>query len=147
MASTVGLGLSFLVSSALVQLGTAPRVLPYLVLLVLFTAAFVGVYLMPEPVPKRSPLRLTPQRPTVPAGIRHRFLLASLAVIGSWSLGSLFFSLGPGLSAQLFRTSSVIVAGTGAVALPGALSQISSAALPRGSARPQARPPWRPGRC
>src|SRR5262249_36483601 len=79
-----------------------------------------------EPVLDRSSFRLTPQRPSVPAGIRHPFLLASLAVIASWSLGGLFFSLGPGLSAQLFRSSSVLVAGIGAVALAlaGALSQM-----------------------
>lgn len=117
VASTAGLGLGFLVSSALVQLGSAPRVLPYIVLLVLFATAFAGAYWMPEPVLERSSFRLTPQRPSVPAGIRHPFLLASLAVIGSWSLGGLFFSLSPGLSAQLFRTSDVIVAGIGAVAL------------------------------
>ena len=126
VASAGGLGLGFLVSSALVQLGSAPRVLPYLVLLVLFAAAFAGAYWMPEPVPERSSFRLTPQRPSVPAGIRHPFLLASLGVIGSWSLGGLFFSLGPALSAQLFRTSNVIIAGIGAVALAlsAALSQM-----------------------
>jgi predicted MFS family arabinose efflux permease len=126
VASAAGLGLGFLVSSALVQLGSAPRVLPYVVLLVLFGVAFAGAYLMPEPVRERSSFRLTPQRPSVPAGIRHPFLLASLAVIASWSLGGLFFSLGPDLSAQLFRSSSVIVAGIGAIALAlsAALSQM-----------------------
>jgi predicted MFS family arabinose efflux permease len=126
VASAAGLGLGFLVSSALVQLGSAPRVLPYLVLLVLFAIAFAGAFWMPEPVPERSSFRLTPQRPSVPAGIRHAFLLASLAVIGSWSLGGLFFSLGPALSAQLFRTGNVIIAGIGAVALAlsAALSQL-----------------------
>ncbi len=126
VASAAGLGLGFLVSSALVQLGSAPRVLPYVVLLVLFAAAFAGAYRMPEPVGERSSFRLTPQRPSVPAGIRRPFLLASLAVIGSWSLGGLFFSLGPGLSAQIFRTSSVVIAGMGAVALAlsAALSQM-----------------------
>jgi MFS family permease len=126
VASAGGLGLGFLVSSALVQLGSAPRVLPYVVLLVLFAAAFAGAYWMPEPVRERSSFRLTPQRPSVPPGIRHPFLLASLAVIASWSLGGLFFSLGPGLSAQLFRSSSVLVAGIGAVALAlsGAFSQV-----------------------
>src|SRR3954447_5849005 len=54
VASTAGLGLGLLSSSSLVQLGTAPRVLPYLVLLTLFTIAFVGAYLMPEPVEERG---------------------------------------------------------------------------------------------
>jgi hypothetical protein len=126
VASAAGLGLGFLISSALVQLGWAPRVLPYVLLLALFAAAFAGAYWMPEPVAERSSFRLTPQRPSVPARTRHPFVLASLAVIGSWSLGGLFFSLGPGLAAELFRTSSVIIAGIGAVALAlsAALSQM-----------------------
>jgi MFS family permease len=128
VASATGLGLGFLVSSALVQLGSAPRVLPYAVLLVLFAVAFAGAYWMPEPVLERSSFRLTPQRPSVPARIRHQFLLASLAVVASWSLGGLYFSLGPELSAHLFRSNSVLVASLGAVAfaLSAALSQLLS---------------------
>src|SRR6478752_1304284 len=45
-----GLGLGVLVSSAIVQIGTDPRLLPYVVLFVLFATVFVGAYLMPEPV-------------------------------------------------------------------------------------------------
>ena len=74
---------------------------------------------MPEPVLERSRLRLTPQRPSVPAGARRPFLLASLAVLSSWSIGGLFFSLGPQLSAHLFDTPNVIVSGIGVVALTG----------------------------
>ena len=45
----------------------APRVLPYVVLLVLFAIAFVGALAMPEPVePRGARSRLTPQRPSVP---------------------------------------------------------------------------------
>ena len=43
-AAAAGIGLGMLVSSSLVQLGWAPRVLPYVVLLVLFAIAFVGAY-------------------------------------------------------------------------------------------------------
>jgi MFS family permease len=126
VASATGLGLGILVSSSLVQLGSAPRVLPYVVLLGLFAIAFAGAFWMPEPVLERSRLRLTPQRPSIPAGVRRPFLLASLAVLSSWSIGGLFFSLGPQLSAHLFDTSNVIVSGIGVVALTGsaALAQL-----------------------
>src|SRR3954469_3373746 len=50
VASASGIGLGALVSSCLVQLGAAPRVLPFVVLLVLFALAFAGAYWMPEPV-------------------------------------------------------------------------------------------------
>jgi predicted MFS family arabinose efflux permease len=126
VASATGLGLSLLLSSALVQIGTAPRILPYVALLILLAAALAGAYLMPEPVTDRARFRLTPQRPSVPAGIRHAFLVAGLAVLSSWSIGGLFFSLGDSLSAQLFHSSNIIVATFGAAlfCLSGALAQL-----------------------
>src|SRR3954469_10284748 len=44
VASAAGIGLGSLTSAALVQIGWAPRVLPFVVLLILFAAAFVGAY-------------------------------------------------------------------------------------------------------
>jgi MFS family permease len=125
-AAAGGIGLGILVSSSLVQLGSAPRVLPYAVLLALFAIAFAGAYWMPEPVLERSRFRLTTERPMVPAVVRRPFLLAGLAVVSSWSIGGLFFSLGPELSAQLFDSTNVIVSGIGIVALAGsaALAQL-----------------------
>ena len=60
-----------------------------------------GALRMPEPVePTRASVRLTPQRPTSRRAVRRPFFLAALAVISSWSIGGLFLSLGPALSAQ-----------------------------------------------
>src|SRR3954447_16345673 len=74
VVSTGGMGLGVLLSSALVQFAPAPRVLPYVVLLVLFAIAFVGALLMPEPVAAASSRpRLTPQRPSIPAAVRRPF--------------------------------------------------------------------------
>jgi predicted MFS family arabinose efflux permease len=119
-AAVVGLGLGVLVSSAFVQLGTAPLVLPYVVLLVLFALAFAGAYLMPEPVVERSPLRVRVERPGVPAVVRRPFVLAALAALSSWSIGALFFSLGPQLAARIFETTNAVVSGAGIVALAAA---------------------------
>src|SRR5207247_1733512 len=85
-----GIGLGALVSATLVQLLPAPRVLPYVLVLLLFTLAFIGVLLMPEPVTSRSPLRLTPQRPRIPGPVRGPFLVAALAVTSAYSIGGLF---------------------------------------------------------
>jgi MFS family permease len=119
-AAAGGIGLGALVSSVLVELGTLPRVLPYAVLLVLFALAFAGAYWMPEPVEKRGRFRIRAERPSVPAVARRPFFLAALAVLSSWSIGGLFFSLGPQLAAQLFNSSNVIVSGSGIVALAAA---------------------------
>ena len=109
-----------LVSSSLVQTGWEPRLLPYFVLLVLLAVAFAGAYLMREPVVERSGLRLAVERPHVPPVVRGPFVLAALAVLSSWSIGALFFSLGPQLAGRLFETSNAIVSGIGIVALASA---------------------------
>ena len=119
VASAGGMGLGVLVSAMFVELLPAPRVLPYVALFVLFAIAFAGVARMPEPVSDRARPRLTPQRPRVPAAVRRPFLLAALAVISSWSVGGLFLSLGPQLSATLFHTNDHLVAGVSVFALAG----------------------------
>jgi MFS family permease len=103
-----------------VQLGDAPRLLPYVVLLALFASAATGAYLMPEPVRERRSLRLRPQRPGVPPAARRPFVLAALAVLSSWSIGALFFSLGPQLAGQIFGTTDALVTGSGMVTLAAA---------------------------
>jgi len=119
-ASATGIGLGMLVSSSLVQIGWEPRLLPYLVLLALIATALLGAYLMPEPVAHRSGFRLSLERPHVPAVVRRPFALAALAVLSSWTIGALFFSLGPQLAGHLFGTSNAVVAGLGVVTLAGA---------------------------
>jgi MFS family permease len=120
IAATIGIGLGILVSSSLVQIGWEPRRLPYLVRLVLVAIAQAGAYWMPEPVLERSRFRLTVALPRVPAAVRGPFLLAALAVLSSWSIGALFFSLGPQLAGHLFATTDAIVSGSGIVALAAA---------------------------
>jgi MFS family permease len=119
-ASAAGIGLGMLVSSSLVQLGWEQRALPYVVLLALIACALVGAYLMPEPVRERKPFHLTIERPHVPAVVRRPFVLAALAVLSSWSIGALFFSLGPQLAAQLFATGNAVVDGSGVITLAAA---------------------------
>jgi MFS family permease len=118
--SAGGIGLGMLATSMLIELLPAPRVLPYVLLLALFAVAFAGALLMPEPVAQRSRPRLAPQRPSVPPPARRAFLLAALAVISSWSIGGLFFSLGPQLSGVLFDSGDHVVAGIGVFVLAGA---------------------------
>jgi predicted MFS family arabinose efflux permease len=102
-----------------VRIGWEPRVLPYGLLLAFAAIAFAGAYWMPEPVREGSRLRLTVPRPKVPALVRPQFALAGLAVLSSWSIAALFFSLGPELALQLFHSTNVIVSGIGIAALAG----------------------------
>ena len=120
VVSAGGLGLGVLVSAAIIELLPAPRVLPYVLLLLLFAVAFAAALRMPEPVERRTRLRLTPQRPRVPVAVRRPFLLAGLGVISSWSIGGIFLALGPQLSAGIFHTSDHFVTGISVFVLAGA---------------------------
>ena len=66
VTSAGGIASGILISSILVQSGWEPRVLPYIVLLVLLVVALIGAIFMPEPVKSRQRFKLCPQRPTVP---------------------------------------------------------------------------------
>ena len=128
VVSAAGMGLGVLVSAAIVELLPAPRVLPYVLLLILFAVAFAGALRMPEPVERSGGRpRLTPQRPSVPPVVRRPFLLAALAVISSWSIGGLFLSLGPQLSATLFHTQDLFLSGISVflLAFSGAVAQLA----------------------
>jgi MFS family permease len=127
VVSAAGLGLGALVSSALVQFLPAPRLVPYVLVLVLFAVALVGVLSMPEPVVSRSQLRLTPQRPRVPATVRGPFIVAALAVTSAYSIGGLFFALGPQLAGRVFETGDHLLTGISLFLLAGlgALAQLA----------------------
>jgi predicted MFS family arabinose efflux permease len=119
VATSVGLGLGILSTAVLVEADWAPRVVPYLAFLGLLAVAFAGSYAMSEPVTTERRFRLSPVRPHVPAGVRGPFILASLAVISSWSAAGLFFSLGPSLGVVLFDSTNVVSSVLGIVVLLG----------------------------
>jgi len=114
-SASTGLGLGILVSAIIVQIGWAPRQLPYAVLFALLVIAFAGVWFMPETVKTRERLHPTVAWPHVPASVRRPFALASLAAIAAWSVGGLYFSLGPRLGAHVFQTTNVLLSVSGIV--------------------------------
>ena len=129
VGSTVGMGLGILVSAVLVQALPAPRVLPYVVLFMLLAIAALATLRLDDPITPAAGarIRLTPQRPSIPAVARRPFLLAALAAVSSWSLGGLFLSLGPDLAGHVLGTDSVFVSGLVVFALPiaAAASQLA----------------------
>lgn len=117
VASSAGIALGVLSAAVLVQFSGAPLVLPYVAQFALLAVAMVGVILMPEPVVNRRSIRWHMRPPSVPAAIRGPFLLAALTVLSAWSLGGLFFSLGPALGATLLDARSVVLSSMGIVLL------------------------------
>jgi MFS family permease len=129
VASCIGMGTGVIISAAIVQFLPAPRVLPYVLLLVLFVGFLVAAWRMKEPVEVAPGARfkLTPQRPSVPAVARRPFVLASLAVLSSWSIAGLFLSLGPELSTLVYGSDTHLIGSIGIVmlALTAAVAQVA----------------------
>jgi MFS family permease len=127
IASTVGIATGGLISSILVQEVPDPRLIPYLLLAALFVVALAGTLVLPEPVIRSTRPRLRPQRPHIPAGMGGSFVLASLGVISSWSVGGLYLALAPSLADQLLNTHNHLSGGAVIFALAGsaALAQLA----------------------
>lgn len=117
--SASGMAAGALASGALVQYGPIPRVLPFLVVGVLFAITLAAMIALPEPVRERRRLTLQLQRPRVPPAIRGAFLLSALAVLASWSIGGIYLSLGPQLASELLHSDSHLAGGLAVLALSG----------------------------
>ena len=146
-----------LLAGALAQWAPEPRVLCYLVALVLALAAAVAVMTIPEPAPGGGRWRF--QRPSVPAEIRVGFWRACLTATTVWMVAALYLSVVPSYAAKLLDTGNLALLG----AIAGSLLAASCAAqlvaarrdgLRRASSRSAWRsspPAWRrscsPSRC
>jgi MFS family permease len=127
VGSALGLGLGAIVSAALVQQAPDPRVTPFALVFVLFAVALAGTLALRESAPRSERPRFRPQRPQVPISMRPAFVLASLGVIASWSIGGLYVALAPSLAGELFDSDSHLVGGAAVLALagPGGLAQLA----------------------
>jgi MFS family permease len=126
VGSALGIGFGAAVSSVLVQEAPDPRVTPFVRLFVLFALALAGALALRESVTRTERPSVRPQRPQVPRAIRPEFVLASLGVVASWSIGGLYLALAPSLAAQLFDTHSHLAGGAAVLSIagPGGLAQL-----------------------
>lgn len=116
LANTVslsaGLAAGAVVTGALAQYAPAPTVLVYAVLAATVLVATAGTVALPEPVPaawKGWRQALRPRRAAVPAPIRRPFAAASGGLVAAFAISGLFLSLGPSLTAMVFRSPSHLV--------------------------------------
>ncbi len=141
-APSVGLAAGALTSGALVEYGPAPRLLIYLVLIVVFAALLAALLIVPETVQRRLGARssLRP-RAAVPAQARAAFRTALPVLVATWAVGGLVLSLGPTLAANVFGVRNHLlgglvvtsVAGVGSVASVLTRSAAPRPAMVRGS--------------
>jgi MFS family permease len=112
IASSAFLAAGALGAGLLVQYAPAPTHLVFWVLLAVSLAGLVVLGLMDEPGARR-PLSTGVLRPRagVPHAARGAFVAALPALIATWALGGLYFSLAPSLAEQLARSSDVVWGG------------------------------------
>jgi MFS family permease len=98
-----------LLAGALAQWAPEPRVLCYLVALVLALLAAAAVLTIPEPKPAGGRWRV--QRPSVPPEIRAGFWRASLTAGTVWMVAALYLSVVPSYAAKLLDTGNLALLG------------------------------------
>jgi MFS family permease len=112
IASASGIGLGALLAGLLVQYVRYPEVTPFAVIAALAALGAVAAWRLPETVDSSgSRFTLTPRVPRVPRALWRTFGLSGLGVLASWSVGGLYFSLGPSLVGQLHHTTNHAVGG------------------------------------
>ncbi|GJF06053.1 MFS transporter [Pseudonocardia sp. D17] len=127
VAPVSGLAVGALGAGALVEYAPAPTHLVYAVFLALFVLGGIAVAAMPETSARRSGA-VGSLRPAlaVPARIRIEVLALVPILLASWSLGGLFFSLGPSVAADVLGLHNHLVGGlvVGLLCVPGALTSL-----------------------
>ncbi len=119
-APLLGLSGGALGAALLVDLGPDPTHLVFWVLTGAYVAALAGLVLLPEPLEPdgrwRAALR---PRVAVPRTVRATFVAVAPCLVATWSLGGLYLSLGPSLTALLTGSDSHVIGGLVVVALMG----------------------------
>ncbi|MFF2144054.1 MFS transporter [Kitasatospora sp. NPDC058190] len=111
-ANMGGLGFGPLLSGLLSQYAPHPLVLPFAVHLVLLTASFALLLLLPETVAGTRPLRTArPDRPDLPPQVRPVFVPAGIAAFAGFSLLGLFTSVSPAFLAEGLNVHNRAVVG------------------------------------
>lgn len=142
-ASMGALAVGALGAGALVQYGPAPTHLVFWLLLAVSVIGAALVVAVPESVRTRR-VSLADLRPRlgIPPGARSEFAVALPALIATWALGGLYFSLGPAIASQLSGSRSAVwgglvialLTGVGTVAALRSRSLPSQTAMLGGSA-------------
>lgn len=97
-ANLGGLGLGPVLAGAVALVAATPLRLPYVVVGMLLALALIGILRAPETVEPVVPLpAYRPQRPTLPATQRGRFLLSGAAVAVGFTMLGFYTSLAPSL--------------------------------------------------
>jgi MFS family permease len=132
-ANLGGLGLGGLISGVLTQWVGSPLIVPFVVFTAALAVAWMALLAAPETHSRQTPRpRYRPQRVSVPARSRGRFLAAAIAAAITFAVFGLLTSLAPSFLAGTLHQPSHVLAG--AVSFVGfamaALAQTLTASRP-----------------
>jgi MFS family permease len=117
-ANLGGLGLGGLISGALAQWASGPLRVPFAVFIAALLVAWAALLVAPETRRRQSPRpRYRPQRVSVPARSRGRFVAAALGASITFALFGLLTSLAPSFLAGTLHQPSHALAGAVAFAV------------------------------
>lgn len=132
-----GIAVTLVGVALIVDMGPAPTVLPYAVLVAIMVALLVAVLCMREPHTDDRAVTLNIARPRVPASIAGHFRFSALGVMAAWSVLGVLLSLYPRIASEAIGATSVLFGGA-VVGASAAASALSQAVGGRWPARPTA---------
>lgn len=120
VAASGGIALGALGTGLLVQFAPSPTKLVFWILIAVFFALSVIVYVMPETVADDGQWKASlPPKVSVHPDVRGAFLALVPSIVATWALGGLYLSLGPSIVTALSPKTSHLVAALVIVALNG----------------------------
>lgn len=119
VVSVGGLGLGPVLGAALAEYAPAPRVLPFLLEIVLLVPAAVFVARMPQAPRGSAPAlsRWRPRRPSVPASVRGVFLTSGSASFAAFAVVGLFLTMVPAYVTSVTGSGNLLLGGAAAALL------------------------------
>ena len=130
IATTAACGIGPVLAGALAQFAADPRVLCYLVEIVLLVPALAVVATLPSSLGATG-RRWRPRRPRIPATIRREFLLPAVVSLLAWAVAYVTLALVPSYAAAALGTGSLFIDGSaaGSLLLFAAAAQAACRAL------------------
>lgn len=130
-----GIALGAFFTGLAVQFASAPTVLVFVTLALLFAAGIVVVAASPETVRRRpGAVRSLVPRLVIPRSARSEFVGAIPLFLATWMLAGLFIGLSPSILHGVFHLDSGLLNGA-IVAVPPAVGAVAGLALTRAPAR------------
>jgi predicted MFS family arabinose efflux permease len=130
-----GIALGAFFTGLAVQFTSAPTVLVFVTLALLFAAGIVVVAASPETVHRRpGAVRSLVPRLVIPRAARGEFVGAIPLFLATWMLAGLFIGLSPSILHGVFHLDSGLLNGA-IVAVPPAVGAVAGLALTRAAAR------------